>query len=347
MKLFGSSNLRKISYRLLILIWLLTVVKSDEEHVEHGFSKEFIKEHDGYVVSNEYLDQESVKDGERQIERLDDLSPEEAKIRMAILARKMDLNNDGYVTKDELQSVVKHFLNESNEALVITYFGKKINVCVTRSSNVIAMDLEESNNRFRDIDTNQDNIVTWDEYVKETFGDIKLQDENIDADDKRLMEDDRKLFRAADDDGDGSLTIEEFQAFQNPESFPQMHFAFMEVTIAEKDANMDGKISLEEFLDDAAKSKDSEWRKVEKERFARHFDRDHDGFLVGTEILDWLQINLDSNAAEEAEHLVSRADKDLDGRLSIEEIVGETDLFVRSDATNNGESLMDIHHDEL
>lgn len=50
---------------------------------------------------------------------------------------------------------------------------------------------------------------------------------------------------------------------------------------------------------------------------------------------------------QETEHLISKADKDNDGRLSIDEIVSESDLFVGSEATNHGESLIDLSHDEL
>lgn len=42
---------------------------------------------------------------------------------------------------------------------------------------MIALDLEESNDRFQEMDTNQDNSVTWDEYVQESFGDIDPENE--------------------------------------------------------------------------------------------------------------------------------------------------------------------------
>lgn len=50
---------------------------------------------------------------------------------------------------------------------------------------------------------------------------------------------------------------------------------------------------------------------------------------------------------QEVEHLMSKADKDNDGRLSIDEIINESDLFVGSEATNHGENLIDLPHDEL
>lgn len=36
---------------------------------------------------------------------------------------------------------------------------------------MIALDLEESNERFLEMDVNQDNLVTWEEYLQESFDD--------------------------------------------------------------------------------------------------------------------------------------------------------------------------------
>ncbi|VDN27468.1 unnamed protein product [Gongylonema pulchrum] len=58
-------------------------------------------------------------------------------------------------------------------------------------------------------------------------------------------------------------------------------------------------------------------------------------------------MGLNSTAAEETKHLMSKADKDGDGRLSIDEILDESDLFVGSEATNHGENLVELSHDEL
>lgn len=44
---------------------------------------------------------------------------------------------------------------------------------------------------------------------------------------------------------------------------------------------------------------------------------------------------------------MSKADKNKDGRLSIDEMVNESDLFVGSEATNHGENLINLSHDEL
>ncbi|KAL3998523.1 EF-hand domain pair family protein [Acanthocheilonema viteae] len=321
MQLFCGNSL-EFSYSCLLPLLLLSVVKSDREHVEHGFSGRFKKEHDAEGDQHDvHADHKVVIGSRKEAEMFDDLSPEEAKRRLTILAKKMDGDNDGYVTREELEKVIK--------------------------KNMIALDLEESNDRFREMDTNQDSLITWDEYVQESFGDIDPENEIIDADDKRLLEDDRKFFFTADQDKDEKLSNAEFHAFQNPESFPHMHAALIEVTMKEKDKNQDGKITLDEFLDDLAGDQKSDWYTVEKNRFEQDYDKDRNGVLEGPEIASWLVMSLETTAAEEVEHLMSKADKDNDGRLSIDEIVSESDLFVGSEATNHGENLVNLSHDEL
>lgn len=46
----------------------------------------------------------------KEAEIFDDLSPDEAKRRLEILARKMDRDNDGYVTHEELEDVIKKYV---------------------------------------------------------------------------------------------------------------------------------------------------------------------------------------------------------------------------------------------
>lgn len=66
----------------------------------------------------------------------------------------------------------------------------------------------------------------------------------------------------------------------------------------EKDKNRDGKITLDEFLDDLAGDQKSDWYMVEKNRYEREYDKDRNGFLEGSEIASWLVTSLHTTAAE-------------------------------------------------
>ena len=62
---------------------------------------------------------------------------------------------------------------------------------------------------------------------------------------------------------------------------------------------------------------------------------------------DWLVPDIRSTAEHEAEHLIQGADKDGDGKLSIDEVVDAYTLFVGSEATNYGEHMLNLKHQEL
>jgi len=53
-----------------------------------------------------------------------------------------------------------------------------------------------------------------------------------------------------------------------------------------------------------------------------------------------------ASAETEANHLITSCDEDDDGRLSVDEIVNNHDVFVGSEATDFGERLNQMH-DEL
>ncbi|KAL6729338.1 hypothetical protein Aduo_000404 [Ancylostoma duodenale] len=83
------------------------------------------------------------------------------------------------------------------------------------------------------------------------------------------------------------------------------------------------------------------------QRFMKEYDTDGDGVLRGDEVRRWLIPDVKTVAKQEASHLISGADKDKDGKLTIPEILDAHQLFVGSEATNYGEDLHKISHTEL
>uniref|UniRef100_A0A0N5A7K3 Reticulocalbin-3 n=1 Tax=Syphacia muris TaxID=451379 RepID=A0A0N5A7K3_9BILA len=305
---------------ILLLGACIVLVVADREHEAHGsVSSKFRYEHEG-EGHNEHSDHKAVLGSEKVAKEFDELSPEESRKRLRVLAVKMDVNHDGFVDNEELTDWIQ--------------------------KSIISLDKEESDERFAELDKDGNLVITWSEYIADGFGDIQ-ETENMDAEDKKLMEEDRKYFVAADHDGNGVLNMEEFDAFHAPEHHPHMHETVVELTLKEKDLNKDGKIDLKEFLGDIAGNEGAEWYEMEKARFADEYDKDKSGFLEGEEIVAWLIPDTKVTAQQEAEHLIANADKDHDKRLSIDEIVDEYGLFVGSEATNYGEHLNKVKHEEL
>ncbi|KAK0425019.1 hypothetical protein QR680_008986 [Steinernema hermaphroditum] len=310
-------GIRVISCFCVLLILVASSSSADKEEERHGaVSSKFQRLHQE-SGHDQHMDHQAVLGSRKLAEKFDELSPEESKRRLGVIASKMDADADAFVTVNELTDWIY--------------------------KSMLALDKEETDERFDDIDANNDDFITWEEYLRDTFG--SDSDLPLDPEDQKLLEEDRNYFKAADLNGDGKLSMEEFSGFQNPEHYPHMHATLIEVTLAEKDTNKDGKIDLKEFLGDVVGDENSEWYTIEKNRFKEDYDVDKDGFLDRTEVRQWLIPDLRETATHEAGHLVSSADKDNDGKLTIQEIVDEHALFVGSEATNFGEHL--TMHEEL
>ena len=88
---------------------------------------------------------------------------------------------------------------------------------------------------------------------------------------------------------------------------------------------------------------------AEKERFDSDLDKNKDGVLDEEEIISWVIPDNNDIATDEVNHLFAGADFDVDGVLSVKEILDNHELFVGSEATDYGEHLHDPHRfdDEL
>ncbi|KAI6178435.1 hypothetical protein M3Y98_00500500 [Aphelenchoides besseyi] len=309
--------MRRLFVLLFSLNFILLIASTESE--KHGTpSKNFEKLHnaDGHQVD---MDHQAVLGSKKMAHEFDDLSPQESKRRLRVIAGRMDKNGDGSVSLQELTDWVYNSL--------------------------IQLDAEETVERFEEIDKDHDGKVTWSEYVQESFGTEDTA--GMDAEYAKLMNEDRAYFDAADLNKDGILDAEEFKAFQNPEHHPHMHATLVKNTLGEKDTNKDGKIDLREFLGEIHEQPQSEFYLTEKSRFADEYDKNKDGFLADEELRQWLIPDIHQTAHDEAEHLISTADENKDGKLSIDEIVDSYTTFVGSEATNFGEQLSSVRHEEL
>ncbi|XP_014665653.1 PREDICTED: reticulocalbin-2-like [Priapulus caudatus] len=269
-------------------------------------------------VHNDDFDHEVILGSQEQVELFESLSREAAREKLAELVDRMDADADGFVDTPELTAWIK--------------------------KSFLSLSLEESDDRFEEVDEDENGEVTLRE-VMEDYGVFDDEDEvEVLTNEPELaaeMKKDERLFSVADADGDGVLKKAEFFAFSHPEEHEQMWDVLMTESLNEKDKDSDGKLDLDEFLGDDKDQHDKEWATIERKRFAEYFDRNSDGYLDKEEMLLWLVPNNEEMARDEAEHLISSADDDGDGRLSISEILDHQDMFVGSRSSISG------HHDEF
>jgi len=261
-----------------------------------------------------------------------DLEDEELQSRLRKLVSRMDHNRDGFVDMEEL----------TNWTLVSIY-------------NVAGQDAREDYDFVGDSEKPgiEWSTITEENYALENF-------ENFDPDNhdnneynnfreyNKMYNRDKARFDAADIDGDEKLTEQEFVLFKNPLRDEAVKTAVLAECLSVVDTDKDGKISLQEYLNDwhvPPNKNDEDFIELETDRFNDEYDRNKDGFLTGDELLFWLSPDNTEIAIDEAEHLIDMCDEDEDERLTPEEIVENHDLWVDSDATEYGAQLR--HYDEL
>lgn len=316
---------------LVVSVLLLASMASAEERVQDGGGSRrgrgghFGDFGDSDEAHDDQFDHEAVLGSAREAEEFDRLPAAEAKERLLVLAGRMDQDSDGHVSPAELKRWILRSFRSLSE--------------------------EESREKLLESDQDGDGAVTWAEYLAETYG-VDDEDEAppADADEARLMTNDRELFQAADADADGRLDANEFVSFTHPEEAPHMLDVILRQTRLEKDLNGDGFIDFGEYIGPRG---DNPNGAVDLERQREMFDAGHDldgdGLLDADEFKRWVAPSNEEIADEEVDHLFAAADDDHDALLSLQEIVDHHDVFVGSEATDYGDHLTNIHRfqDEL
>ncbi|XP_053275996.1 calumenin-A isoform X2 [Pleuronectes platessa] len=309
--------------RLLLICFVSCVVLGSSEQPEKK-SGVIEKEPLSHLEDQHDHDHEHLHDHEHEAllepdgaRSFNQLAPEESIAQLAILVDRIDVDKDDFISEDELktwiQNVQRNYTNGQVE------------------------------DRWSDFDTDEDGLISWDEYKNVTYGiymndPLTKEDVNV----PQMLQEERR-FRAADTDADMKLHKQEFNAFLHPENFHHMRDVVVQETIDDFDKNGDGFIDLNEFMG----NDDNDPEQMEKQRrdFLEIQDANKDEKLDKQELMQLIFPPNYNVAGSEAKQLLKESDTNKDGKLTKTEILDKHELFVESQVTNYGEAV--VPHDEL
>ncbi|XP_071802226.1 reticulocalbin-2-like isoform X2 [Asterias amurensis] len=280
------------------------------------------------------FDHEMFLGGYRAAKEFKTLSEEESKARLQVILKKADVNADGHLDKEELQEWVIGSL-------------KNIDRVIAEEHMLIQ-------------DKNKDGRLSWEEYSQHVLGFIPESDEQYPDDEMRMeFKSNKKMFKMADKNKDGFLEGEELLAFYNPNAVDGMQEVVIEKLLEDFDLNGDGAVEMDEFIgkyhdgndlpDLTGKRKEPLWVEEEREIFKQQLDKDGNGVMEGDELVQWVKPRYQTTAEKEAIHLIDVADRDGDGKLSVDEIINKYEIFTGSKATHFGRHIRSekFPHQEL
>ncbi|XP_036978023.1 calumenin-A [Acanthopagrus latus] len=280
-------------------------------HLKHDDDKNYDYDHEAFL-------------GQDDAKTFDQLPPEESKRRLSIIVDKIDSNNDGFVSEDELKVWIK----------------------AAQKKHIF----DSVEHQWKDFDMNNDGLISWDEYKNVTYGSY-LEDPQTESEYNytHMMSRDERRFKVADTNGDMIADKQEFTAFLHPEDHEHMRSIVVQETIEDIDKNGDGFIDLQEYIGDMFTSEDNEeepeWVVAERQQFSEFRDKNNDGRMDKEETMDWILPSDYDHAEAEAKHLLHESDANKDGKLTKKEILDKYDVFVGSQVTDFGEAL--LRHDEF
>ncbi|XP_002133767.3 calumenin-B-like [Drosophila pseudoobscura] len=255
--------------------------------------------------------------------KFDNYSPEESKKRLGRIVDRIDEDNNGYLTLVELKNWITYTSRQYIE--------------------------NEVDRLWRRMNPNNHTGITWKTYEDTIYGYATDFGRNV-ISYKSLINRDRRRWAVADNDLDGSLTLEEFSAFLHSEDHPRMRDVVLKEMYDDLDLDNNGKISLDEYIVDLYQPSEPDeqepvWVSHERKVFAKFLDHNGDGYLSEAEVRQWIAPEGFDSTEKEAKHLLFEADVNQDEQLTKTEVLDKYDIFAGSQITGYGEAL--TRRDEL
>lgn len=251
---------------------------------------------------------------------------------------RADANADGFVTIRELAKYIN------------------LKICDHIDSSV-----KQNPQIFAEIDKAPANgLVSWEEYHTYFLKKMGLDEQYINShDEKKHVKLDRTAKEAINRDkarwqevlsaDPYSLTLDEFLAFQHPEASTTNLLNLVDDILRSFDADGDDQLTADEFTKTYSSSADNKKLFLtdnideRREEFKRLIDKNTDGKADRGELLQFVDPRNTRYAIQEAATLFSLADTNNDKKLTLQEMLDKTDLFMTSKMI----SLIENFHNEF
>lgn len=252
--------------------------------------------------------------GEEEAKEFDQLSPEESKSRLGKIVDKIDVNNDGKVSNDEL----KNWIHKSQRKYIVDDVDRQWASHTTEGAQKLSWDefKKRTYGFMEEMDNNAvDDASTYKEMLKYRVLSLLFYHQIIFNSSLIINRRDQRRWQLADRDNDGSLTKEEFTDFLHPEEAEHMRDVVVDETLEDIDKDKDGRVSIDEYISDmyapdATGDQVPDWVIREREQFTNYRDKNKDGYMDRDEIREWIIPPDYDHSDAEAKHLIHEADAD-------------------------------------
>ncbi|KAI4487380.1 hypothetical protein M0804_005529 [Polistes exclamans] len=263
--------------------------------------------------------------------------------------------------KSLLEDIFRRADVDENQLLDIQELAKWIHTKITEH---IRRAVQENVGLFTAIDNNPRNgKVSWEEYHAHFLRSHGFPESYVRSHDKRhkemsrtlkesIMRDRARWTDAARNDPE-KLTLDEFLAFTHPESSHGALLQMVEDLFEKFDRDGDEQLTEDEFSDLPSEGVGLELNEDRhqtvggstdrRKEFRYLIDRNKNGKADRTELLMYIDPRNPRHAIQEAQHLISLSDINLDGKLNLSEVLSKTDLFLCSKMVDTEKSF----HDEF
>ncbi|EZA62318.1 hypothetical protein DMN91_010628 [Ooceraea biroi] len=260
-----------------------------------------------------------------------------------------------------LEDIFRRADVDENQLLDIQELAKWIHAKITEH---ITRAMRENVGLFTAIDNNPRNgEVSWEEYHAYFLRSHGFPETYINSHDKKhsemsrtlkesIMRDRARWAEAARNDPD-KLALDEFLAFTHPESSHRALLQMVEDLFEKFDRDGDEQLTEDEFSDLPSEGVGLDLREDRQQsiggsedrrkEFQHLIDKNKNGKADRTELLMYIDPRNPRHAIQEAQHLITLSDTNLDGKLDLPEILSKMDLFLGSKMVDTERSF----HDEF